>query len=116
MKSLAVALLLASTQAIQSTSTIKNLVSDISRSQQSAGHSCQYAVNRMKKPVVDYSKIIGSGSKWSDPDFNHLDNAIWWSDYPYNSLNTASFEWARARDRIPNASIFGTQIAPNDVS
>jgi hypothetical protein len=115
MKSLAVALLLASTQAVQTSSSIKNLVASLSRSQQSGGHSCSYAIERMKKPTVDHTQIVGKGVKWTDPDFSHIDNAMYWSDANLYSLNAAPVNWARARDRIPNASIFGTEINPNDV-
>lgn len=70
----------------------------------------------MKQATVDHTKIIGTGIKWNDPDFNYTNNAVYWSDYNYQSLGSMNVNWGRARDRIPNASIFGTEISPNDVN
>ncbi len=40
---------------------------------------------------------------------------MYWSDNNLHSLAGRAVDWGRARERIPNASIFGTEITPNDV-
>lgn len=43
---------------------------------------------------------------------------VYWTDFPYNSLNTAynkSYTWDRVRNRISNATLFGSGITPNGV-
>jgi len=58
--------------------------------------------------VNTLAQIIGKGVKWSDPDFSHIDNAMYWSDDNRNSLGSRAVDWGRARERIANATIFGS--------
>ena len=51
-------------------SNFHKLVKDLAQTRQSSGHNCLSAVNRWKnEPAVDASKIIGTGTLYTDTSF-----------------------------------------------
>ena len=88
--SFALALLLLHANALKTLSTsskMQKLAQSLSSAQQSGGHTCQTAINRIKKTPIDHTTIIGKGLNFTDSDFNYQADSIWWSDFNYGSLS-----------------------------
>ena len=112
------AALLGMAAALQMTSNMQRLTETLSFAQQKGGHNCKYAINRINNPKVNYTKIIGSKTLFRDTEFDFATDMVYWTDYPYASLNSAynvSYTWDRVRNRISNATLFGKGISPNDI-
>lgn len=115
MKSLAAVLLLTATAnavSLKSSSRIQQLVESLSQTTQSGGHTCQSAISRLKSANVNYTSIIGSGVKFTDSSFSFTGDAMYWTDYPFNSLSSrySAFVYDRARNKLPTSSLFGTDL------
>ena len=88
--SFALALLLLQANTLKTLSTsskMQKLAQSLSSAHQSGGHTCQTAINRIKKTPIDHTTIIGKGLNFTDSDFNYQADAIWWSDFNYGSLS-----------------------------
>lgn len=60
--------------------------------------TCATAINIIKKGPADFSRIIGSGMSYSDPDFPAGPDAFYWSQFPRpNGLSSKAsiVQWAR---------------------
>lgn len=115
--SLAAVLLLTTANAVslRSSSRMQQLAESLSQTTQSGGHTCQSAIARLKSAPIDYKSIIGSGSKFTDASFsfNATGDAMYWTDYPFNSLSSRynAFVYDRARNKLPTATLFGSGIS-----
>jgi hypothetical protein len=86
--SLAVIMLLASTsEGLVTQRKINTLAQTLSQTAQSGTHSCRTAVERMKKAPIDHTKIVNTGNKYTDADFDVTKDVLWWPDYKYDSLS-----------------------------
>eukprot|EP00347_Sterkiella_histriomuscorum_P020656 403336970 len=124
MKSFAALLLLATAAtAIQvnrdHNSKLYQLSKSLSRAQQTNnGQKCDAAIQRMKKPTIDYKSKMGTGVAFTDTDFKLDIDGLWWPQY-----STAGDEWTgiydifRARDKLPQGTLWGTVGAagPSDL-
>ena len=78
---------------------MQELVDNLSSSSAGVTHSCSYAISRWKTgATVDYTKIVGSGSKFTDSEFPTTD-AIYWSDYSYGTHGSDNIVWDRVKNR-----------------
>lgn len=73
-------------------------------------HTCPAAVNRIKNGPENYSKIIGSGNRYTDPTFPHSKNEmVWWPSHPRtDNLSFKNFRVSAFKAPLGN-SLFGSK-------
>ena len=82
-------------------------------------HSCKLSTERNKQPLLDFYTILGGTALFTDNDFTPDSSSLFWADmgeYPDAFLHPNTVTWKRAYDAMPNKTLFGSGISPDDIN
>ena len=86
-----------------------------------ASYTCTTTSDRNKSDLPDFASILSAGQKWTDPQFSHNDEALFWKSRgearPQGLDDVSNLEWKRISETsLKNNMLWGSDgITVDDV-